>query len=131
MITQWNDKEVLAAAQMKVKAGLRACAEHVEKIAERRVHVKSGDLKAAIQVKESQFENGGYLVGVFDQSGKQFKDSLGGRAVFVEYGHAAPNMGRGKVKRKSIVKSVPEYPFIRPAVRSMKRISKRFFEGIL
>jgi len=127
----WNDKEVIKAAQMRVDTGLKTGAEHAAKIARRRVGVKTGELQSKIEVKKSQYENGGYVMGVFDSSGVDFEDSLGARAVFLEYGHAAPNQGRKSVKRKSIVKHVEERPFIRPALRSLKRIAGRLFEDKL
>ena len=121
----WNGKRVIAASQMQTDIALYKAAIYAAKVARQKVPVDEGDLKSAIDVKKSKFKNGGYLMGVFDDSGKSFEDSLGAIAVYVEYGHAAPGRGR---KGKKVAK---EKPFIRPAMKSLKRAQDRFFKDIL
>jgi len=84
--------------------------------------VKTGDMKNAIGHEKSKYPGGGYIFGVFSSgSGGRWEDSLGARAVFVEYGHAAPGGGRGSVRRRDVQKHVAAKPFLRPAIDRIGR----------
>jgi len=102
----WNDKEVLRVVDRELKEATKEGAEIVAASAQRRVPVKTGDLKRSIKVKESKFEDGGHIVGA------QFKgDYKKYYASFVE-------LGTFKDRAQ---------PFLRPALHGSKRkIQKRF-----
>ena len=128
----WNDKQVLNAAQVGIHTALKSAANYGASFAKRKVRVRTGELRDSIKVKPSNYRNGGYVIGVFDANKVDFEKSKGAKAVYVEYGHAAPNQGRGSgVKRRDITKSVKPSPFLRPAMRAIKRNTNRFFEDVL
>lgn len=128
---EWNDKKLIAQVGTVTD---RICQEGAEMIAQdmrRGVPVKTGELKDTIQVRKSKFKDGGYIAGVFSDDSAKWEETLGARAIFVEYGHASPSRGRSNVKRNNITKTVPAKPFIRPALRKNRRKIAKRFEGAL
>jgi HK97 gp10 family phage protein len=125
---EWNDKELISQVETIAETVCEKGAELIAADMRRKVSVKTGKLKKTIKTKKSEYKNGGYLAGVFYEDSAVWEETLGARAIFVEYGHAAPDLGRGNVKRKDIVKSVPAYPFIRPAFKKNKRKIQKLFE---
>lgn len=122
----WKSNQALKRITRKAdKAALKG-ARHVLMGAKRRVRRQSGELASAIRLKESRYN--GYIVGVFAANTTPWEKSLGARAVFIEFGHAAPNRGRGNIRRKNIVKTVSPYPFIRPALRAARSQVLRHFK---
>lgn len=126
---EWNDKEVLTAVAQAIdiatKEGAMAVAETMEKL----VPVEDGELWSHIGIKKGKY--GGWLAGVFGPSGAKWEDTIGGKAWFVEYGHAAPSKGKGSVGRKNTVKVAAPRPFMRTALRRNKRKILNSFAGKL
>ncbi len=88
-----------------------------------------GELRDAIKIMPSKYSDDAYVVGVFDNSqGGRWEDTLGARAVFVEYGHAGPGKGKTKANRwKAGPKVTEPQPFIRKARNAGKRKIPRIF----
>lgn len=92
----WHQEKFLNAAAAAVNAGSEASADIVLRRALAKVPVKTGKLRDALDKRKSKYEGGGWLVGVFeDNPVSKWEDSIGARAVFVEYGHAGPGQGKG------------------------------------
>jgi len=137
---KWHQKQVIKASAAAVDAACDEGADLVLADAKRLVPVKTGKLRAAIQKRKSKFKDGGYIVGVFDDAaaGGRWQDTLGARAVFVEFGHAGPGRGKGTVdptgvkgKWESGAKVVPPKPFLRPALKKNRtRIRKLIQDGL-
>jgi hypothetical protein len=87
-------------------------------------------MKSAIKIKKSRFKNGGYVVGVFDQSGR-WEDSLAARAIYQSYGHAAPYGGRRHVGRRAVVKTVIGNKFIQDSLKATRTAVRRMAKGAL
>ena len=144
----WNGREVLAAAEAAVTIAGKKGAEMVEADMKRFCPVlkdedyenygidsfgfggyvakkRPGELRDAIKTMKSKHGKNDLIVGVFDYSkGSKWEDTLGARAVFVEYGHAGPGDARGP-------KVTTPQPFIRKARdRNKRKIPKIFAEEI-
>ena len=96
----------------------------------RRRSTHDQQMKSAIKIKKSRFKRGGYVVGVFDTSGR-WEDSLAARAIYQSYGHAAPFKGRRYVSRKSVVKTVRGNKFIKESLAATRRALPRMIKGAL
>lgn len=95
---EWNSDKIIEQVTNRVFIASEYGADLVYKAAMRKVSVgKTGKLSGAIEKAKSEFKNGGWIVGVFFQGGDWVK-SLAARAIFVEYGHAGPGMGKGTEK---------------------------------
>jgi len=138
VITDWNDGKVLNHISTAIEEASKEGAELIAKEARRIVRKKSGVLHDAIEARPSEFKDGGYVVGIFEQTPvpARWEDSLGARGVFLEYGHAAPGKGIGttmkflglKRTRKSVTKTVKPYPFLRPAMKKYKRKIQQIYK---
>ena len=107
---EWNDKEVVEKIKNAVAVACKDGAEKVARDAERLVPKKSGGLARSIEVKESRFKDGGYLV---TAQGPGNYDRF--YATFVELG---------------TFKDKPQ-PYLRPALRKNKRAMQRAFENLI
>jgi len=130
---EWQPGKIINAAMAAVEVSSEEGAKLVEKDMRRFAPVDTGEMRDAIEARASKFKNGGWIVGVFEQSppGK-WEDSLGARAVFNEYGHAAPYKGRTEKGTKlGGAKIVPPRSFIRKALnRNKRRINKIYQEQL-
>lgn len=135
----WHDKKVLNAVAASVREASKEGAKLVLRDAKRRVPVgKTGELKKSLGIKKSQYKDGGYIIGAFDKVAVggffRWQDSIGARAVFVEYGHAAPGMGKGRQNPagpgriwKAGSKVTRPRPFLKPSLhRNEPKIGKIF-----
>ena len=122
MTVVWEAEKVIRGVNAATEAAEKESAEAVAKAAKSFVHVDTGEIKEAITVFKSQYKNGGYIIGVFDDQAKNFNESLGLAAISLEYGHALPKQGRSTRKKKDIVKSVAPRPFLRPALNASKGV---------
>jgi len=117
---KWNGKAVLEEVQRVCSTaneeGANAVLEKAKAIRATDIQNISGELDRALRKRRSIFNNTDFIVGVFAEVTPEWEDSLGARAIFVEFGHAAPGMGRGNVKRSEVVKAVKPHPFLRPAL---------------
>jgi hypothetical protein len=118
---EWNGAECLSAIKKTCRAankeGAKAVLSKAKALRATDLQNISGDLDRALDVKESKFNDTDFIVGIFAEITPEWKDSLGARGIFVEFGHAAPHLGRGNVTpRSKIVKAVPPHPFLRPAL---------------
>lgn len=136
MKIEWHGNELMQVVVKASEEASKEIAEAIVKDAKNNLnrHIRRtkksksrGTLGAHIQTRKSKFKDGGYLAGVFAKDFRPWEDTLGARAVFVEFGHAAPYKGRKYVTRKNIVKHIPPRPFLRPAIRKHKRKVKRTF----
>lgn len=93
---EWHDGAVLREVGASVDFATEDGADLVLATARMLSPDDTGEMGIALDKKKSKFEDGGWIVGVFDSSidGK-WEDSLGARAVFYEYGHAGPGDARG------------------------------------
>lgn len=133
----WDGEKVMKQFKAELGQVTRESADLIARTARQGLmsngSIDSGETIGAIKIKRSKFKDGGYIVGVFGKESGKWVDSLGGRAVFIEYGHAAPGKGRGgKVlgglltrKKSEVSKSVESKPFFRPAVDAGKKQFKR------
>ena len=96
----------------------------------RRRSTRDQVMRSAIRIKRSRFRRGGFIVGVFDKSGK-WENSLAARAIYQSYGHAKPYQGRRHVGRKNVIKHVKGNRFIRLALESTRRALPRMAKGAL
>ena len=120
----WAGEDVLETIAKKAEDQLRPAALIIEnaikrKFRERTFGTGTGDLYRAIKTKKSKYHGGGWIVGVFDKPTARWEDSLGARAIFFEFGRAAPGQARSKVKAQ------PPRPFIRTGLRSAKSAIRR------
>ena len=83
----------------------------------------TGEMKGSFQARRSKYgKKGGWIYGTFGSGGGgKWEDSLGGRAVFFEYGRSAPGKGRPARNRGSWKNTgargdgQPPRPFMRPS----------------
>ena len=103
------ERTAAKAGEMKAKAGFL------------RKHkgTGTGQMAKSFSSWKSRYKNGGWLFGVKGSSAGPWPETVGGRAVFFEYGRSAP--GRGKTKsnrwKSQAVRQRPQppRPFMRPA----------------
>lgn len=131
----WNGAYFLNALTVASEKGTRKgaliIAEKAKQIVEdstmRGDSESTGYLVKHIGVMKRKFNRKlelGWMAGVWDTRTSIWEHSTGAYALFLEYGHAFPGMGRGgatKRRRKDVVKSVREYPFLRPAFKNRRR----------
>jgi hypothetical protein len=134
----WDERGFLAAASAAIGAAEEDCAEMVEQTARSYLSRAKGHgddaphLADALKAVKSKFPQGGYIVGVFDSSPPaKWEDSVGARAVFYEYGHAAPYAGRGNVKRANIQKATTPKPFLKAALKKRMAAIRRAIQDHL
>jgi len=124
-VTDWDDAGVLMATANVALVALEKSAKRIRARAERnfrRTKQGTGELAGHVKVVRSKFPDGGYIVGVFDDSPpSRWEDSVGARAIFFEYGHAAPYRGRAYVKRKWVRKITTPKPGLKAAFKTEKR----------
>jgi len=123
-IVEWNAGKVLNQTEKSVEKELFPAAQIIEsaikrKFRERTFGTGTGELLNSISIKKSKFKGGGYIIGVFGTPTAKWEDSLGARAIFFEFGRAAPGQARSKVKAQ------PPRPFIRTGLRSAKSAIRR------
>ena len=127
---EWNGTKVLKALNSAVvEVASKEIAEKIAAATRQRISSlgsKAGDLGNQVSVKESQFKDGKYLVGV-QMSGKWTPPY---RASFVELGHHSSEWGRHKRGSKT-GRYIPATPFLRPAAHSYKRKARVIFEKAL
>lgn len=153
----WNGPQILRAAQECIDIASKRGAEQVETDMKRYCPVLKndeytsfaadsfgfggyshsgkvpGELRDAIKTIPSKYADGSYVVGVFDRSASgDWDETLGARAVFVEFGHAGPGKGKNKASHwKAGAKVTKPQPFTRKARNAGKRkIPKIFAEEI-
>ena len=114
----WEDKKLVARIKVACEEACREGAEAVAEDMRRKVPRKSGELASTIKTRKSKFKDGGWLAGIFHEDNAVWEETMGARAIFVEYGHAAPYQGRKYAGKKNVVKYVPAKKFIRPALRA-------------
>lgn len=138
VIHQWNEAGFIAKVEAAVEDAQEDLAGEVERTARSYLSRAKGHgddaphLAEALEVRKSKFPHGGYIVGVFDSSPPaKWADSVGARAIFYEFGHAAPYMGRGNVKRSQISKVTTPKPFLRAALKNRIRAFKRRIDEAL
>jgi len=127
MEIRWNKSRVIAKVNDVCEKSCERGARIIAGKMRQKVPRRSGKLARTIKVKKSKYRNGGYIVGVFHQDSGVWEETLGARAIFVEYGHAAPYKGRKYVGRKNVVKAVARHSFMRPALKGSKQKIKRLF----
>jgi hypothetical protein len=123
-IVEWNAGKVLKQTEKSVEKELFPAAQIIEsaikrKFRERTFGTGAGELLNAIGIRKSRFKGGGYIIGVFAQPTAKWEDSVGARAIFFEFGRAAPGQARSKVKAQ------PPRSFIRSGLRSAKSAIRR------
>jgi len=128
----WRDDPVIKEVSKKTDAHMFAAAQIVErhikrKFKQRTYGTGTGELFAAIKTRKSKFD--GYIVGVFGTPTARWVDSLGARAIFFEFGRAAPghksrDTAAGRRARQAN-KAQPPRPFFRPGLRSARREIQR------
>jgi hypothetical protein len=125
---QWHGERLLSQLNRNLETVTHKTAVRIMMLARQNLmsndSVQSGDLIRALKVKKSKFKNGGHIVGVFGSRSDKWENTIGGRAVFVEFGHAKPNDARG-------AKVTEEKPFFTPAVDIAKREFKRAVRKLL
>lgn len=132
----WKDKEFLQAARAAVETASEKGADLVLRSAQRKVPVDTGRLKRSLGKRKSKFRDGGWIVGVFDSTpGGRWRDTMGARAVFVEYGHAGPGMGKGRRGSSGLgriwkagSKVAEGKPFLKPALKRNKARINQIFQ---
>ena len=124
-IVEWRSKQVADETAKTVDKQLYPAAKIIEKHIKRKFKQRTygtgtGELERAIAVKKSQFRTsvireggGGYVIGVFGAPTGKWEDSLGARAIYFEFGRAAPGDARG-------TKVQPPRPFMRTGLRAAK-----------
>ena len=121
MKIDWNDKEVLRKVDKAIGVASKKGAELVLKKSIAAVPVgKTGDLKKSIKIHKSDRIKNSWAVGVFSEMTGKWENSIAARAVFVEYGHAAPGDKRGP-------KITKPQSFLRTPLRQSKRQLRKFF----
>ena len=126
---EWNQDKVMDRVIKVVDDATAEGARVIRNELEISIPVLSGDLLKSLKVLPSKYGKvNGYIIGFFSsEKVDKWEKSLSARAVFVEFGHAAPNMGRDSVARKDIVKAVPRHPFVRPSIdRAVPQIKNAF-----
>jgi hypothetical protein len=123
-IVKWRAKQVAEQTADTVEKQLLPAARIIEKHIKRKFKQRTfgtgtGELFASIDTKKSRFKHGGYIIGVFGQPTARWEDSLGARAIFFEFGRAAPGHARSKVKAQ------PPRPFMRTGLRAAKSEIRR------
>lgn len=141
---EWNERGFLSALEAAVGVAEKEAAEAIEKQARKFLAAAKGHgddvphLEQALKVvkskapKKAQWVSGGYTVGVFDAAPPaKWEDSVGARAVFFEYGHAAPGGGRGSVKRSQVVKVTAPNSFLKAAQKKTRATARRLIQEAL
>lgn len=143
MKLDWNSDQLLLAVDAALDDACKDAADDAANTMRRLVSKDSGELANAIDARRSEFARGGYVIGIFGTPTTRWEDSLGGRAWFLEYGHAFPGegqfsaakklgVGRSKVRRQNLAaKSVAPKPFMRPALRRLRRTANKHFTNRL
>ena len=112
-------KEVGRRANKELYPAAQIVEKHVKRKLRERMQKPPGDMYNAIKVRKSRYHGGGYIIGVFDEPTAKWEDSLGARAIFFEFGRAAPGQARSRDKAQ------PPRPFFRPALISSRREIRR------
>ena len=117
-ILEWRarqvTKETAKTAEKQLYPAAKIIEKHIKRKFEQRTYgTGSGELERSIGVKRSRFPGGGYIIGVFGTPTGRWEDSLGARAIYFEFGRAAPGDARGR-------KVQPPRPFMRTGLRSAK-----------
>ena len=109
----WNGEDILRRVGQAVEVATKEGAEAVARSARQKVKKKTGKLALEIDVRPSQFKDGGWTVWA---QGPGNYDRF--YAIWVELG--AP-----------ITRNVKKQPFLRPALRGSSQKIMKAFEGKL
>ena len=141
VIHDWDEAGYLASLRDSLETAEKEAAEEIEKRARKYLSAAKGHgdsapkLEGALKVAKSEYENGGYVVGVFDSSPPaKWEDSVGARAIYYEFGHAAPytraaNKGHKKRTVEELV-TTPK-PFLLEDLKNVSRSFKRKVDEVL
>ena len=141
IIHDWDEAGFIAAVAATVEVAEEAGAEMVEKTARNYLSRAKGrgddvpHMAEALKTVKSKFKDGGYIVGVFDSAPPaNWADSVGARAVFYEYGHAAPYTraaNKGHKKRTAAELVTTPKPFLSAALKANRRKIKAMLDEAL
>lgn len=133
-IVSWRSKEVTDKVAGISNRELWPAAEIIHKHIKRKFQQRtygtgSGELFRSIKEQKSKYKNGGYIIGVFGRRTAQWEDSVGARAIFFEFGRAAPGYGSRDTaagrRARQANKVQPPRPFIRTGLQSAKHEIRR------
>ena len=110
MITEWNDTKLLNKVDDLIEESARSGAVKVAQAARSLAPWATGVLATSIEVKHSEFKDGGYIV--IAQGPKNYDRFY---ATFVELGTS----------------DTGKQPFLRPALHQSKAIMRKAFENKL
>ena len=128
-IVNWNDHYVIRSVSKKTDDELYFAAKiiekHIKRSLKKQIRLKdrsleprrsTGELHDSIKTRKSKYT--GWYVGVIGEPTAEWVDSLGARAIFFEFGTAAPGDARGE-------KQQPPRPFFKPGLRNARREIQR------
>ena len=141
VIHDWDEAGFIAAVAATVEVAEEEGAAMVEKTARNYLSRAEGHgddaphMAEALKAVKSKYRSGGYIVGVFDPAPPaKWEDSVGARAIFFEFGHAAPYTrasNRGHKARDMSDKVATPRPFLKAALKANRAKIKRLIDEAL
>ena len=141
VIHDWNEAGFIAAVAATVEVAEEDGAKIVEKTARNYLSRAKGHgddaphMAEALKAVKSKYKSGGHIVGVFDTAPPaRWEDSVGARAIFYEFGHAAPytrKSNRGHKKRDASELVTTPKPFLKAALKTNRAKIKRMIDEAL